>query len=26
MKSLKTMEEDEVSMKWPKLVWKLLEI
>jgi hypothetical protein len=22
MKSLKTMEEDEASMKWPKSAWK----
>jgi len=26
MKSLKTMEEDEASMKWPKSVWKPLGI
>jgi hypothetical protein len=24
MKSLKTMEEDEVELKWPKSVWKQL--
>jgi hypothetical protein len=26
MKSLKTMEEDEASMKWPKSVWRPLGI
>jgi hypothetical protein len=26
MKSLKTMEEDEASMKWLKSVWKQLGI
>jgi len=26
MKTLETLEEDEASMKWPKLAWKLLEI
>jgi hypothetical protein len=24
MKTLETLEEDEASMKWPKLVWKQL--
>jgi len=26
MKTIETLEEDEASMKWPKLVWKQLEI
>jgi hypothetical protein len=26
MKSIETLEEDEASMKWPKSVWKQLEI
>jgi hypothetical protein len=26
MKSIETLEEDEASMKWPKLVWKQLGI
>jgi hypothetical protein len=25
MKSLKTMEEDEVELKWPKSVWRQYE-
>jgi hypothetical protein len=25
MKSLKTMEEDEGELKWPKSVWKQLD-
>jgi hypothetical protein len=25
MKSLKTMEEDEVELKWPKSVWRHYE-
>jgi hypothetical protein len=25
MKSLKTMEEDEVELKWPKSVWRQCE-
>jgi hypothetical protein len=26
MKTIETLEEDEASMKWPKSVWKQLEI
>jgi hypothetical protein len=26
MKNIETLEEDEASMKWPKSVWKQLEI
>jgi hypothetical protein len=25
MKSLKTMEEDEVELKWPKSIWRQYE-
>jgi hypothetical protein len=26
MKSIETLEEDEASMKWPKLAWRRSEI